>query len=351
MEVKLLTTDYRGSDASGAQDCEIRTFHCLTDSWQWSPALGKAIDAEIRWADIVNVHTMWTYPVAVAARACASAGVPYILRPAGMLDQWSLSQKSFKKKIYVSLIERRTINRAAALWFTSEEERTGARPFDYKTRDFVIPLGIALSEYLELPAKGIFRNRFLNSSEKRIVLFIGRLDPKKRPDLLLETFADLADDFEDTILVIAGPDERGTLHSLKKLASALGIQNRVYFTSDLQKQDVTAALNDAEVFVLPSLHENFGVAVIEAMASGTPVIVSKSVGLASVVKDSGAGIVIEPTRGALGSSLRYILSNPTVAAKMGTHGRQKALESFSWDHIIPSLVDVYAKTISANANG
>ena len=262
-----------------------------------------------------------------------------------MLDPWSLSQKRFKKKIYSSLIERQTINRAAALWFTSEEERTGARLFNYHNQDFVIPLGIALDEYLHLPPKGAFRSQFLNSSDKRIVLFMGRLTPKKQPGLILRAFADLADEFESTIFVVAGPDERGHLSELERLSTVLGIAERVCFTGSLQKSEVVAALNDADVFVLPSLHENFGVAVIEAMASGTPVIVSERVGLASVVKRSAAGLVIQPTRDALRSSLRYVFSNPSVGEQMGKRGREVALKSFTWEHIVPFLMDAYLEAI------
>lgn len=345
VQVKVLTTDYRGNGASKSFACEVKTFHCVSDAWQWAPSWGRAMAAEIRWADVVTIHTLWTYPVASAARACFAAGIPYILRPAGMLDEWSLSQKSLKKKVYASLIENRTINRATRLWFTSEEERVGAKSFNYQTDDFVIPLGVPLGEYRQLPPKATFRAKFLNSSEGRIILFLGRITPKKQPDLLLSAFACLASEFPDTILVISGPDERDYANDLKKLATTLGIHDRVYFTGDLQKDDVITALNDAEVFVLPSLHENFGVAVIEAMASGTPVIVSERVGLAKVVSDSKAGIVIEPEAEDLKMSIRQILTNPEAAGEMGRSGRQTALDGFTWDKIIPGLIDEYLRAL------
>lgn len=350
VEVRLLTTDHHTNGVPQRVECETRIFHSKFGPWQWSPALGGALPKEVKWADIVNIHTLWTYPVAVAARACSSAGVPYILRPAGMLDQWSLSQKRFKKRIYTWLIESRTINRAAALWFTSQEERAGAGLSSYRNRDFVLPLGIALEEYLHLPATGTFRSKFLNSDRRRIVMFLGRMAPKKQPDVVLKAFASVAQDFEDTILVMAGPDEHGNLANLEKLATDLRIHDRVYFTGALQKEEVVAALNDAEVFALPSLHENFGVAVIEAMAAGTPVIVGERVALAYVLKQSEAGIVIDPTHEALSSSMRYMLSNPTMGVEMGKRGRQVALDKFTWERIVPSLTNVYLQAIGARTN-
>ncbi len=345
VEVKILTTDYHQNGNPLELACETKIFPCKFGPWQWAPALGKALRTEVPWADVVNIHTLWTYPVTAAARACVKAGVPYILRPAGMLDPWSLSQKRFKKKLYRLLVERETINGAAALWFTSEEERAGARHSNYETSDFVIPLGVALEEFLHLPAENSFRKRFLNSNSKRIVLFMGRLTPKKQPELLLRAFADIAAQFDDTILVIAGPAQAGYLAHLETLAGNQGIQNRVYFTGCLKKGDVVSALSEAEVFVLPSLDENFGVAVIEAMAAGTPVVIGTGVGLASVVKDASAGMVIRPNLEELKSSLSWILSNRAAANEMGKHGREVALKNFSWDRIVPSLTDAYRAAI------
>ncbi len=351
VEVRLLTTDDQTAVVPQKIACETKIFHSKFGAWQWSPELGAALPEQVKWADIVNIHTLWTYPVAVAARACSAAGVPYILRPAGMLDHWSLAQKRLKKKMYTWLIESRTINKASALWFTSEEERANAGLYKDRNRDFVLPLGVGLDQYFSLPAKGVFRRAFLNSDGRRIVLFLGRLASKKQPDVVLRAFASVVKDFDDTILVMAGPDDRGSLADLEKLATDLRIYDRVYFTGALQKDEVVAALNDAEVFALPSLHENFGVAVIEAMATGTPVIVAERVALAHVVKQSEAGIVIDATHEELGSSLRYLLGHPTVGVEMGKRGRQVALDKFTWERIVPSLTDHYLQIISASDNG
>jgi glycosyltransferase involved in cell wall biosynthesis len=341
VEVRLLTTDHHTNGVPQRVECETRIFHAKFGPWQWSPALGSALPNEVKWADIVNIHTLWSYPGTAAARACRAAGVPYIVRPCGMLDQWSLAQKSLKKRIYSALLERQNINGAAALWFTSEGERDGARPFNYSCEDAVIPLGLAPEAYHDLPARGTFRSLHPELSDQRLILFLGRITPKKQTDLLIKAFAQVAIEFPDTSLVIAGPEEGTYLRELKRLAGSLGIESRTFFAGPLRGRDVQAALVDAEVFVLPSLHENFGVSVIEAMACGVPVILSDFVNLAGLVREAEAGLTITPDESSLVSALRAVLSNSGLARQMGANGRRLALERFTWEGIVPSLIDLY----------
>jgi glycosyltransferase involved in cell wall biosynthesis len=346
LDVRVMTTDYRSKGMLEKLQCEARAFPCVFGPWKWSPTLARALKDEVRWADVVNIHTLWTHPVAAAAWTAHAAGVPYVLRPAGMLDPWSLSQKRLKKKIYGALIENQIIRRSAALWFTSEDERSRATTTHQQSQSFVIPLGVADEEYNE-PNTGIFRKRFPDSSNARIILFLGRLARKKRPDVLLRAFASLAGDFPDSILVLAGPDELGNVGEMKRLAESLKIANRVHFPGDLTHAEVVGAMHDAEVFVLPSLHENFGMSVIEAMASGTPVIITERVALCSLVEQEKSGLVIKPSLEALTSALRYLLMNSKLGREMGLRGRQIALKRFTWDAIAPQIIEMYNRVAGA----
>lgn len=348
-DVRLLTTDYLLDEKPESLACETKIFHCLTDTWQFAPALGKALTEEVRRADVVNLHTLWSYPIAAAARACRRQRVPYILRTCGMLDGWSLSQKRLKKSLYTSLIERRNINAAAALWFTSEEEREGARPFGYKCPDSVIPLGLPLREYRELPRAGSFRARFPELDQRRIILFLSRIAPKKQPGLLLKAFAAIHREFPDTSLVIAGPGEEPYLLELGALARALGIKDRVLFVGPLDGAEVRDALMDAEIFALPSMHENFGVAVVEAMACSVPVIISKMVNLAAEVVKAEAGLAINPDEASLEAGLRQLLADPSASRRMGERGRRLALERFTWEGLVPAVFKLYEEAIERQA--
>lgn len=349
-QVRILATDEWYDTRPVIPGCEIKIFHSHIPGWQWSPALSRALAKEVEWADVVNIHTVWSYVTWAGARASFAARVPYILRPCGMLDVWSMAQNQWKKKLYAAMIEGRNIRKAAALWFTSEEERNSARSFNYGASDFVIPLGVSVSDYLNPPAPGTFRKRFLSSSNERILLFMGRINPVKQLDLLIRSFAQLVDEFSDTVLVIAGPDENEHTKQLKSLTDSLGINEKVLFTGGLQKADVVAALFDAECFILPSLHENFGVAVVEAMAAGTPVIVSDRVGLAQFVSESRSGMVTKADLESFTSSIRFMLDNPVLAAEMGMRGRELALRHFNWETLVPRITAAYQTTINGNAS-
>ena len=192
LNIRLISTNDNYEPNGSIRDFEIKTYPCLMESWHWSPQLGSALNKEVRWADLVNIHTLWSYPTFASSRACSAADVPYVLRPAGMLDQWSLAQKRLKKTVYANFIETRTINNAAAMWFTSIEERESSRVFNYQSPNFVIPLGVALEDFVELPEKGTFRRCFNIGQDQRMVLFLGRLAPGKQPDLLMKSFAEVS---------------------------------------------------------------------------------------------------------------------------------------------------------------
>jgi glycosyltransferase involved in cell wall biosynthesis len=348
LKVRLLATDFWQEEQVNIPGCEIRVFPCLFDRWRWSPGLGKALPEAVRWADVVNLHTLWSYPIAAASHACRAAGVPYVLRPCGMLDSWSLSQKRWKKRLYASLTERRTINGAASLWFTSAEERATARAFNYCCPETVIPLGLPRDTYERLPEKGYFRQRYPELAGRRVILFLGRITPKKKLDTLLRVFARISAEFADAVLVIVGPDEDGHLDAMQRLAQNFGIRERVYFAGGLQGRDVQAALVDTEVFVLPSLHENFGVAVLEAMACGVPVVVSDKVALATFVEESRSGLVAPPDELAITSSLRVLLNDPAFSKRLGENGRQLVMERFVWDQIVPIINTLYLKILASS---
>lgn len=345
VEVRMVATNRWAYDIPKNFDCDTRIFPNLIGPWQWSPKLGRALPELVGWADVVTLHTLWNYPVMAAARESVRAGVPYILRPCGMMDAWSLSQKSWKKRLYTALIERKTVDGAAALWFTSEEERRSAQPFGYKTADVVIPLGLAPSAYQNLPEPEEFKRKWPAIGGRRAILFLGRLTPGKRVDLLLRAFAEVHKEFSDTTLVIAGPNEGTQLSELKQLAQALNVERDTIFTGALRGSDVQAALRNAEIFVLPSLHENFGVSVIEAMACKVPVIVSNLVNLSAEVEQFRAGLSINPTAEDLTDALRQLLADPARSREMGEHGRKLVLEKFTWDGIVPQLINLYERAI------
>jgi len=258
-----------------------------------------------------------------------------------MLDRWSLSQKAWKKQAYAALLEGQTIRAAAALHFTAEAERVGSRTFGSYAPAYVAPLGLSRLAYEDLPPPGAFRRRFPELARKQLVLFLGRLHYVKRPDLLLQAFSELSREFRNAVLVMAGPGEASYVSKLQAEVRSLGMDGRVVFTGLLQGRAVQEALVDADIFVLPSLHENFGLAVAEAMAAGCPVVVSPEVALAPEIEKYGAGVVVDGKVDGLRNVLRQLLRDEVRRHSMGQNGRQLILDQFTWERVARQMMEVY----------
>src|SRR5437588_3274656 len=236
--------------------------------------MGQYLERELKNFDVGMIESLWQYSTFIAAKACRAKRKPYIVSPNGMLDAWSLSQKAWKKKPYMTLIERGTLTRASALHLTSEGELNHSHLKKWRVAKVVIPLGLSTDRYVVLPDKNVFFNRFPELSDKRIVLFLGRIHYKKQPEVAIEGFHRACKERKDAHLVIAGKGHPTYVERLMELIRRLDLKDRVTFTGMLNGDEVTAAYRAASVFVLPSWQENFGLSVVEAMAAGCPVVVS-----------------------------------------------------------------------------
>jgi len=344
VDVRLAATDH-GHPEPARAGFELRLFRCRFCPWRWAPGLGRWLAREVRWADVVHLHTVWTYPTWAAARASWRAGVPYVLRPAGMLEEWSMGRRPWKKAAYVRLVESATIRRAAALHWTAAQERdrsarwTGGRP------DMVVPLGVAAAAYDDLPPAGALARRFPALQGRRVLLYLGRVHPKKQPEVAIGALSRVRREFPDAALAIAGPGERAYLDSLAALAEGQGVAGAVHFLGMLRGREVQEAYAGAAAFVLPSLQENFGLAAAEAMAAGCPVIVSPQVALAPLVASRGAGRVAEPTVPAVADALRGMLADEAGWRAAGQRGRALVLQRFTWPAVAGELIRAYERVL------
>ena len=206
-----------------------------------------------------------------------------------MLDPWSLKQSWLRKRLYLAVRLRRDLNSADVLHYTTDLERDLAARLKLSPQAIVEPNGLDLSEFQSLPPRGTFRSRHGLPADRPLVLFLSRIHPKKGLELLLPAFARAAGDAH---LVIAGPDDNGHGAIVKRLAADLKLSDRVLFTGMLRGADRVAAFADADLFVLPSHQENFGIAVAEAWAAGCPTIISDQVNLHPEVTRQRLGAVI-----------------------------------------------------------
>lgn len=259
----------------------------------YSPRLVPWLRAEGRRFDLIVLHGLWRYVSFGSWRALRQLGVPYAAFPHGMLDpwfKWEYPLKHAKKWLFWPWTEYRVLRDAAAVLFTCEEEKVRARQsfWLYRCREVVTDYGVAPPPGEPATQREIFLEAYPGLRGKRIVLFLGRIHPKKGCDLLIDAFAVAATRDPRLHLVFAGPDQIGWRVPLSARAAALGLGDRITWTGMLTGDLKWGAFHAAEVFVLPSHQENFGIAVAEALACGLPVLISDKVQIWREIVDSGA---------------------------------------------------------------
>jgi glycosyltransferase involved in cell wall biosynthesis len=345
-EVCIASSNYGLDFTPILDDVEFKLFPCQYDTWRWAPELGRYLQTFVKAFDVVMIESLWQYPTFIAGRTCRAAKMPYVVSPNGMLDEWSLSQKAWKKKPYLALIERSTLSGAAAIHLTSDGELNHSHLKKWRVPKLVVPLGFDKSNYANLPSYDRFFIRYPELSNRRIVLFLGRLHYKKQPDVLIRAFHKICRDVDDLHLVLAGSGERVYVEELGELVKSLGIEDRVLFTGILKDEAVKEAYTAASIFVLPSWQENFGLAVVEALAAECPVVVSDHMDLAPDILRGKCGLVVVPNVDETATAMVSLLSNDTLRREMGRKGRKLVLEKFTWENCAQELTVAFEDILS-----
>jgi glycosyltransferase involved in cell wall biosynthesis len=271
-----------------------------TLGYAFSPRLIPWLRSNRNRYDAIIVNGIWQFHSFAAWRALRNASTPYVLFTHGMLDPWFKKQyplKHVKKWMYWPWAEYRVLRDAQAVLFTCEEERVLARQsfWLYRCNEIVVNYGTALSTGDPQIEVDEFFGRYPALRGKTLALFMGRVHPKKGCDLLIEAFAKVLATHSEWHLVIAGPDQVGWQKKLQQRSEQLGLASRITWTGMTSGSMKWGALRAAEVFVLPSHQENFGIVVAEALASGTPTLISHKVNIWREVQADGAGLVAEDT--------------------------------------------------------
>lgn len=309
--------------------------------------LGRALKNAIPQYDLVHIHSLYFYHNMVAGYYCQRYGVPYIIRPHGTLDPFIYSHHRWRKSIIELLFQNRNIKKAAALHYTSLEEKSLAAPYVFNAPGIVVSLGLYPDDYNPLPMAGLFREKHPEIGDKQIILFLGRLNFKKGLDILVKAFAITARTRPDVHLVIAGPDDDGLGDKVRVWLKREGALEQVTFTGMIVGSEKLAAFRDANIFVLPSYSENFGISVAEAMACELPVVISDKVNIYQEVKQADAGIITSCDHHDVAKALITLVDNPGIGDEMGKKGRLLVRQRFSWDQVALSLEEAY-RTIIQN---
>ena len=317
-----------------------------------SPGMSRWLGSHIHDYDLLHVHALFSYPSTAAMVQARRAGVPYLLRTIGQLSRWSLAQSARRKRWMLRLVERANLEGAAALHFTTALERSEAADLGLPTPSLVLPLGVhlpPLPQEPQEPAGGQPGQRGRNPEEPIRFLFLSRLHPKKRLEHLLEACALLQERLPRGRwqLAIAGSGEEAYVASLRQRAARLGIEARCRWLGQLEGEAKWDALRQADWFVLPSAAENFGIAVVESLAAGTPVIVSPQVAVAETVQAAGAGLVCPGEPELLASTLERAMRGSPPA--MRAAARNLAQQHYGWSSLAQRLAETYQQILSDRA--
>jgi glycosyltransferase involved in cell wall biosynthesis len=248
------------------------------------------------------MNGIWTFPGTAVRAAARRAGVPYVVFVHGALDPWFNRKYPLKylKKLLYWPVQHAILHDALAVLFTAEGERnlaeTSFRPSEWHS--VVVPYGIVDPE-----EKGRDREAEIEAFYRRLpelrgrhyLLFLARIHEKKGCDLLLEAFAKLAASVPEVDLVLAGPDQMGMQAKLQVLAGLLGISRRVHWPGLIGGDLKWGALRACDALVLPSHQENFGIAVVESLALGRPVLISNQVNIWPDIEHDNVGLVDDDT--------------------------------------------------------
>ena len=334
IELLLVTTDssLKERDVSEYKGVPVKLFPAeFGASFKYSRPLASWLSENIRQFELTHIHAVFNHSSVAAARVCRRAGVPYLVRPLGTLDPWSMAQKSLRKRLFWQLAGKRMLQGAAAVHYTSEAERLSTERLTGLNHGRVVPLGIE-------PASSTSREK-----QDRYVLVLSRLHPKKGLDVLIDAFLALVQtkQFPDWHLVIAGDGSTEYVSKLKRMAAS---SSRIQFTGWIDGEQKDALLAGASLLALPSHQENFGLCVMEALSYAVPVLVSPGVNLAAEIVTTNAGWVAPIDQEALKAKLAEALSDQAELVKRG-HAGQQLSQQYSWESAAQGLVQLYQQVL------
>lgn len=301
------------------------------DNFTFSPKSRNWLNENVKSYDLVVLHGVWNFPILAAAHACMNQGIPYILFPHGTLYKETMEMRSgWLKKLLFLLFAKKALKNATKIVYTTEDERAKvSKHLKISENSHILPNIVNSSEFSPPPSKGLFRKKHGLPLDAKIILHYGRITQKKGLNFTIQAMVRVLAKHPDARLVIAGGDEEGYKKAIDLMISDLGIQKHVLFTGLLSRADGLEALTDADVFVLPSLSENFGMAVVEAMLCRLPVVISEHVGIAPEIGRAGAGLVVplEDNVDQLVGAILRTLDDPLAA-----HEQVLRAQRFAIDH-------------------
>jgi len=307
----------------------------------FSPGIVPVAKKQIKDFDIIHLHDYRAFQSIIVHHYALKYGVPYVLQTHGSIPR--MVAKRNLKRLFDILWGNTLLKDASKTIAITQLEATQLQDVGVSSDKIeIVPNGIDLTEIGESPQKGKFRRKYGLRDDQKIVLYLGRIHKIKGLDVLVKAFVGLTKKLSDVMLVIVGPDD-GFLTGLLKLRGALGIGDRMLLVGPLYGQEKLAAYADADVYVLPSIHEVFGMTVLEACACGIPVVLTENCGLANWVVESRAGYAVPSGDEAkLQEACLRILTDESLRKSMGERGKQMVKDHFSLDRVVQRVEEIYS---------
>ncbi|WP_442786330.1 hormogonium polysaccharide biosynthesis glycosyltransferase HpsP [Leptothoe sp. PORK10 BA2] len=359
--VTVLTTDSNGDEGQAPlavplnQPVETDGYHTIYfrcapfRRYKFSLSLLQWLQRHGTDYDLAHIHALFSPVTSGAATVARWQKLPYILRPLGTLDPADLAKKKQFKQLYAALLERPNIQGAAALHFTSEQEAKVSERFGVNTRDMVLPLGVVLPEFTcgDAEAQQMVRQRYGIADGMPILLFMSRIDPKKGLDLLLPALQDLRQSGQSFHFMLCGgnPQDQAYVDGIGQQIKNSVLKDCTTVTGFVTGDLKAKILQAADVFVLPSYYENFGIAVAEAMMAGKPVVISDQVHIWQDIETSQSGWVTRCDQSELTAKLTEALTDGGERRQRGENGRGFAQENYGWDAIATRMIDQYRQLL------
>ena len=336
------------------QGIEVTYFPVGFPRWYYfSFKLSHALKHNLPDFDIVHIHSVYLWPTTIAAYWCRKLKIPYLVRPLGMLDSINVEKdyeykiasfmSKIKKNTYMKFIGKHDLNNAAGIHYTSQYEKNLSSKWKIKTENAVIPLGV------DIPNSNILSRGHKSAVQDKLktILFLSRLDPIKGIETLIKTINILYQIRKDFNLIIGGSGTKEYELKLRKIIDDNGLNDVISMIGNVGQLDKNNIFENADLFVLLSLHENFGIAVAEAMAMNLPVIISNNVGIQNHVKDYGAGVVIsENDPELIACQIGDLLDDDKLRIEMGNKARYLCENEFAWDKVARQTEKYYELILS-----
>jgi glycosyltransferase involved in cell wall biosynthesis len=314
------------------------------EHFNFSIPLYKEIKKIIKDYDLVHITAVWNFPVYAGASLCIKYKIPYIISTRGALHKEALSSRSnIIKKIYFKLFAEKYLKKASGIHYTSIVEKEESESLIKNKNSFIVPNGIDLNRIENETKQESIREK-AGIGGKKYLLILGRIHRIKGFDVLIPAVKNTFDEERELFLVIAGNDS-GYMEEIKKLADELKILNRIIFTGAVSGADKWSLYKNALMFILPSYSENFGMAAVEAMACGTPVVISDKVGIYREVEAAEAGIVTETSVDSFYNGIKKLLTYEGLRKRIAANGKKLAKEKYNIDTVADQMIEEYRRII------